>query len=211
MRRLCAAGVMVTVFILLIGCGGPAVMRAPVNTIPDSLDVDAKIQMLQDMSVNYPDDADLYFELGNLYYDNVQPTESRINYEKALQLDPSMNKARVNLAMLLVETDEADSAEALLEEAIRLDPNDAKAYNNLGMVYYSQLDVNNAVKYFEKALKIDPANLEALYNLGLAFAETGLLLEAIREWRSILDITEEGETAERAKLSLDRVERELKQ
>jgi hypothetical protein len=53
-------------------------------------------------------------------------------------------------------------------------------------------------------------NAEAHYNLGLAFAESGLLLEAIREWRTVLDIAEEGETADRARMSLERAERQLK-
>ena len=39
----------------------------------------------------------------------------------------------------------------------------------------------------------------------------GLLLEAVREWRKVVEMGVEGETAERAKMSLDRVERELKQ
>ncbi len=192
------------------GCGMRGVKRAPIDTLPEDADAETKIEMLETMAANYPEDANVYFELGNLYYDQLLPSDAVTSYEKALALDPKMNGARVNLAMLLAESADADSAKALLEEALKVDPRDAKAYNNLGMIYYTEMDVDSAVKYFEKALQIDPQSVEAHYNLGLAFAESGLLLEAIREWRLVLELDQESETAQRARLSLERAEKELK-
>lgn len=197
--------------ILVVGCAGRAIKKAPIETVPEDVDPETRIEMLEEMKEAYPDDPGLYFALGNLYYDEAMPVDARQNYEMALRLDPKMNSVRVNLAMLLAESAEVDSARALLTEALRIDPTDAKAYNNLGMVYYTDLDLDRAVKYFSMALEVDPDNAEAHYNLGLAFAESGLLLEAVREWRKVVEMGVEGETAERAKMSLDRVERELKQ
>ena len=200
--------IVTALMVVVIGCAAH-VKRAPIESIPEDTDPDARVELLEEMTLKYPDDANLYFEIGNHYYDEVMPVEARTNYEHALELDPDMNKARVNLAMLLVESDEVDSAKALLEEAIRREPKDAKAYNNLGMVYYADLDVERAVRNFEHALEIEPDNQEAHYNLGLAFAESGLLLEAIREWRAVLEISEEGDTADRARMSLERAEKQL--
>jgi tetratricopeptide (TPR) repeat protein len=193
-----------------MGCAGRGVKRAPIETLPVDADAETKIELLEEMTATYPEDANLYFELGNLYYDEALPVDSRTNYEKALELDPDLNRARVNLAMLLAESAEVDSAKSLLEEALRIDPKDAKAYNNLGMIYYTDMDTGAAVDYFNKAVDLEPENVEAHYNLGLAFAESGLLLEAIREWRLVLEIDETGETGQRARLSLERAERELK-
>jgi tetratricopeptide (TPR) repeat protein len=66
--------------------------------------------------------------------------------------------------------------------------------------------VDTAVKYFQRALEIEPDNPEARYNLGLAFAEAGLVLEAIREWRGVVEADLDEETTSRAKLSIERVE-----
>jgi len=203
--NLCLAVFLVAV----IGCGAP-VKRAPISSIPEDTNPDARVELLEEMTLKYPDDPNLYFEIGNHYYDQIMPVEARTNYERALEVDPDFNRARVNLAMLLVESDEVDSAKALLKEAIRREPKDAKAYNNLGMVHYSELEVEKAVRYFKRALMIEPSNAEAHYNLGLAFAESGLVLEAIREWRTVLELAEESETADRARMSLERAERELK-
>ena len=196
---------------LLSGCGSPAVKRAPIEILPEDADTEEKIEMLEAMGHEYPEDALVYFELGNLYSEQLLAMDAMESYERALGIDPGLNKARVNLAMLLAESDEVDSAKVLLEEAIRIDPTDAKAYNNLGMVYYTDMDVNTAVNYFRKALEVDPTSIEAHYNLGLAFAERGLLNEAITEWNIVVESGEEGETLQRAKLSIGRAEKELGQ
>jgi tetratricopeptide (TPR) repeat protein len=193
----------------LAGCGAPAVKRAPMEIIPEDAEPEEKIEMLEAMGHEYPEDALVYYELGNIYSDQLLAVDAMESYERALGIDPGLNKARVNLAMLLAESDEVDSAKVLLEEAIKIDPMDAKAYNNLGMVHYTEMDVNTAVNYFRKALEVDPTSIEAHYNMGLAFAERGLLLEAIREWQAVVDSGEEGETLQRAKLSMERAEKEL--
>lgn len=209
-RSLWPTVAVLAIMAMVSGCGVRTVKRAPVDSVPRDLDTEIRIEMLEEMAITYPDDPNLYFELANLFYDAAMVNDAMINYEKALRLDPKMNPARVNLAMLLAESAECDSAKVLLNEAIKIDPNDAKAYSNLGMVYYTDMDVATAVKYFTKAIEIDPESLEAHYNLGLAFAESGLLLEAVREWRRVVEIDETSETAERARLSLDRAERGLK-
>jgi tetratricopeptide (TPR) repeat protein len=205
--------VLLTVFaaVYLAGCGAPAVKRAPLEIIPEDAEPEEKIEMLEAMGHEYPEDALVYFELGNLYSEQLLAVDAMESYERALGIDPGLNKARVNLAMLLAESDEVDSAKVLLEEAITIDPADAKAYNNLGMVYYTDMDVNTAVNYFMKALEVDPASIEAHYNLGLAFAERGLLHEAIREWNVVVESGGDSETVQRAKLSLERAQKELRE
>jgi cytochrome c-type biogenesis protein CcmH/NrfG len=211
--RLRLVGVLILVaiaaYVAASGCAMMGPKRAPLMSLPDSLDVDSKAEALEAFAVQYPEDAEVFFALGNVYYDQAVPDLARQNYEKAISLDPKMTKARVNLATLIGESGEADSARVMLEEIIRDDPSDPRALTNLGMLLYNQKDVDTAVKYFNKALILDPTSPEARYNLGLAFAEQGLLLEAIREWRAVLELTDEGDTANRARLALERVEGSL--
>ena len=207
-RKVSTAVTLVLAIALVMGCG-PKVKRAPIDTIDEDLDNELKVAQLEEMAVEHPEDENVYFALGNVFYDDAMPMEARLNYEKALELNPKFNKARINLAMLYAETADPDTALILLEEAVRVDPNDPKAYNNIGMIYYSKGNNDRAVKAYTRALEIDPVNAEAHYNLGLAFAETGLLVEAMREWREVLDLEPEGELAERTRVSLERVEKML--
>jgi cytochrome c-type biogenesis protein CcmH/NrfG len=196
-------------YIAISGCAVMGPKRAPLASLPDSLDVDTRADTLEAFALQFPEDAEVFFALGNAYYDQAVPDQARQNYEKAVSLDPKMTKARVNLATLIGESGEADSARLMLEEIIRDDPRDSRALTNLGMIYYNQKDTDSAVKYYTRAISLDPNNPEARYNLGVAFAEQGLLLEAIREWRVVLELTDEGDTAQRARLALERVEGSL--
>jgi tetratricopeptide (TPR) repeat protein len=205
-RRTWLIVILVATIALVLGCGR-RVKRAPVDTVDETLDNELKIAQLEEMAREFPEDENVYFALGNVYYDDAMPLEARTSYERALELNPRFNKARINLAMLYAETADPDTALVLLEEAIRIDPDDPKAQNNIGMIYYSKGDVERAVKAYTRTIEIDPDNAEARYNLGLAFAETGLLLEAMREWRYVLEIEPEGELADRTRVSLERVEK----
>lgn len=196
-------------YIAVSGCAVMGPKRAPLAALPDSLDADTRADTLEALALQYPQDAEVFFALGNAYYDQAVPEQARQNYEKAISLDPKMTKARVNLAALIGEAGQADSARVMLEEIIRDDPKDSRALTNLGMLCYNLKDADSAVKYYTKAITLDPANAEAHYNLGVAFAEQGLLLEAIREWRVVLELTDQGDTANRARLALERVEGSL--
>jgi len=193
----------------IVGCATLGPKRAPLATVPDTLDAESRTEALEQMAITYPEDAELFFTLGNVYYDQAVPDLAKQNYEKAIALDRKMDKARVNLAMVIAESGEPDSAKIILEDVIRRDPKNVKALIDLGVIHYGTKDVDTAVKYYSRALALDAKSAEAHYNLGMAFAESGLLLEAIREFRAAIDIEAEGDTAQRARLALERAESTL--
>lgn len=196
----------IALYAVLSGCAATGPRRAPVASLPDSMDIDLRTAELEKMALEYPDDPEIFYILGNEYYDQAVPDLAKANYEKALALDPKMAKARVNLAMLVAEVGEPDSARIMLEDVLRTNPGDPRALTDLGTIYYNLKDVDTAVKYYTAALESDPNNAEAHYNLGMAFAESGLVLEAIREWRLVLELVSEGDTADRARLALERAD-----
>jgi tetratricopeptide (TPR) repeat protein len=190
----------------IVGCATFGPKRAPLAAVSDTLDAESRTEALEQMATTYPNDAELFFALGNVYYDQAIPDLALQNYEKAISLDRKMDKARVNLAMVMHDSGEPDSARTILEDVLKRDPKNVKALVDLGVIYYDTKDVDAAVKYYSKALAVDPKNPEAHYNLGMAFAESGLLLEAIREFRAVTDIQPEGDMAQRARLALERTE-----
>ncbi len=199
--------ILIMVSIVVVGCGIWATKKAPIDKLPSDLSVEDRIEALESMKQKYPDDSNLYLALGRLYYDQFLPVDARANFEKALAIDPKLNEARISLAVLYLETGETDSAKVVLEEALRVDPNDSRALTKMGILYYSEKDVAKAVHYFTRAIQYDPKCVEARYNLGLAFAEAGLLSEATAEWQKILEIAPDSETADHARMALERVSR----
>jgi tetratricopeptide (TPR) repeat protein len=143
-------------------------------------------------------DAEKFYELGNVYYDEGQRDLARYAFEEAIRRDANHLPARVNLGVVLNETGKADQAVPHLEYAVAHAPDDVIALCNLGLAYYSLENVAKAVDLYGKALSIDPESQLAHYNLGVAFADAGIYQEAIREWRQVATIDPKSDAARQA-------------
>jgi tetratricopeptide (TPR) repeat protein len=109
------------------------------------------------------------------------------NYEKAigilkraLELQPSLHKARRDLAMAYVETGDIDNATNHLIEVLRLDPGDAWSWVVLANLYIREKsDKETGEKFLRKALEIAPNDAWALNSLASVTFEHGKTDEAI--------------------------------
>ena len=109
--------------------------------------------------------------------------EARQAFERALEIDPRSNDARVGLAKALGEavTSAAGSAsqdipraEQLLVEAIERDPNSSLAHEAMGTVRLRQKNrLREAQIELETALALDRNNISAVRQLGWASANLG--------------------------------------
>jgi tetratricopeptide (TPR) repeat protein len=109
------------------------------------------------------------------------------NYEKAigilkrvLELQPSLHKARRDLAMAYVETGDIDNATNHLIEVLRFDPGDAWSWVVLANLYIREKsDKETGEKFLRKALEIAPNDAWALNSLASVTFERGKTDEAI--------------------------------
>jgi tetratricopeptide (TPR) repeat protein len=109
------------------------------------------------------------------------------HYEKAigilkrvLELQPSLHKARRDLAMAYVETGDIDNATNHLIEVLRLDPGDAWSWVVLANLYIREKsDKETGEKFLRKALEIAPNDAWALNSLASVTFERGKTDEAI--------------------------------
>lgn len=111
--------------------------------------------ILKVLEIN-PNDANLLFNLGVFAAEEKDFVTARSYYSKALEIDPTYNKARLNTVALLF-----DEVEIIVEEM-----------NNLGMSAaenkkYDELNAKkdgiykSAIPYLKEVLEIDPKNLSA--------------------------------------------------
>jgi tetratricopeptide (TPR) repeat protein len=105
---------------------------------------------------------------------------------QALQLDPKLTQAHINLISLYGRLSEAGKAEQHYREAIALNPNAHEAYYNFGVLCYESHRRAEARAAFEKALAIDPGYAEAHNNLGALFEEEGNLAGAAVHFRKAI-------------------------
>lgn len=101
-------------------------------------------------------------------------------YQRALELQPSLHRARRDLAMVYAETGDIDNATNHLIEVLRLDPSDAWNWVVLGNLYASNKgDVVTGEKFIRKALELNPHDAWALNSLATFTQKAGRSEEAL--------------------------------
>jgi tetratricopeptide (TPR) repeat protein len=116
--------------------------------------------------------AEQWFNLG-CELDAASPEEARHAYQQALELDPAMADARVNLGRLYHQARQPAQAEAQYRAAARQTPGDPVAHFNLAVLVEELGRTDEAIQAYRCALKADPAFADAHHNLGLLFDALG--------------------------------------
>jgi len=108
------------------------------------------------------------------------PGQARQAYQRALELDPGLAEAHVNLGRQLHITGELGRAEPHYREAVRLDPDDPTPHFNLGVLLEELGRREEAVHAYRQAILRDPDFADAHCNLGLLLESLGRRQEAVR-------------------------------
>jgi tetratricopeptide (TPR) repeat protein len=107
---------------------------------------------------------------------------------KALELDPKLTQAHVNLISLYGRLGDAASAEKHYRLAVAVNPNAYEAYYNFGVLCYGSGRRADARAAFEKALAINDGHAPAHNNLGAMLQEQGQLAEAAAHFRRAVEL-----------------------
>jgi tetratricopeptide (TPR) repeat protein len=117
------------------------------------------------------------------------PEQARMAYERALELDPRVVDAHVNLGRLLHIARELGRAEPHYREAVRLDPDDPTPHFNLGVLLEELARRDEAVHAYRQAVLRDPDFADAHCNLGLLLESLGRRQEAVRHLMAARKLT----------------------
>jgi len=128
-------------------------------------------------------DASDWYERG-CDLEEAAPAEAREAYRRALDLDPSLADAWVNLGRLLHEGGDARAAAAHYRNAIELAPENATALFNLGVALEDLRMDEEAILAYRTALAADPGCADAHYNLAALYERRGDPAAALRHLRS---------------------------
>ncbi len=105
--------------------------------------------------------ADAWNNLGFLYLQTQKLLQGQRALERAVQLDPDLLQARINLASVYILVEKYPEAIEQLAIAIEQHPAYIPAYGNLGIVYLRMGEVEKAREMFQKILELDPENEQA--------------------------------------------------
>lgn len=145
--------------------------------------------------------AEQYFSIGSSLDDGAPAKrgEAAAAYRRALEIDPGLVPALINLANIHYTEERLIEAMALYERAIALEPDVFEGYFNLGNIHHDLGRYRAAEEYYLHALAVNPRYPEAHLYLAVALEKDGRSDEAKSHWRAYHTMAPDGEWAELAR------------
>ncbi|MFA5911209.1 MAG: tetratricopeptide repeat protein [Vicinamibacterales bacterium] len=140
----------------------PAAAGAPGAQAPPPLDP-ARVQALQVVAEKDPKNIESRVQLGNLFFDAEQYSQSISWYEQALALNPADANVSTDLGVAYYYTNQPDRALAQFDKSLAADPKHIKTLLNVGIVRaFGKSDMAGAAKAWEQVVAISPDSPEGL-------------------------------------------------
>jgi tetratricopeptide (TPR) repeat protein len=145
--------------------------------------------------------AEQYFLMGSLLDDGSpeRQEEAAQAYRLALNDDPDLVAALINLANIRYAKDELAEAQALYERAILLDPSYFEAHFNLGNIHHDHGRYADAGQCYRQALALNPDYPDAHFYLAVTLEKMGRSAEARQHWKHYQSLAPQGEWVELAR------------
>jgi serine/threonine-protein kinase len=156
----------------------------------DDSDLDTAIRMFKDAIDLDPNFARAHYALGRCYVHHGQGYGGQHYFElaeqsllKALDLDPKLAGARLQMVYVYLNRGEKDKALATLADARRDAPNDPTVFIIAGMLYRLNGLYDKALKQYDKLLELNPSDIViASYNRGRIYTYRHEYDRAIEEF-----------------------------
>lgn len=145
--------------------------------------------------------AEQYFLMGSLLDDGTpeRQEEAAQAYRRALEDDPDLVAALINLANIRYARDELAEAQALYERAILLDRTYFEAHFNLGNIHHDHGRYEDAAACYVQALALNASYADAHFYLAVTLEKMGRSSEARPHWRDYQSLAPDGEWVELAR------------
>jgi tetratricopeptide (TPR) repeat protein len=143
------------------------------NTSDHSVDkLSLYIKFLKERLAFDPLSATLHYNLGVAYTQKGLVAEAVSELKQAIECNPNLAEAYVNLGGLYAATDPAKSIEANMK-ALEIKPDLGPAHSNLAFSYLQKGEPQKAVTHGERALELMPGSPKAYQLLCAAYLQSG--------------------------------------
>jgi len=212
LRRMCAGSLLSWVFLAPAahaqvaprgqeGKGTKQRVANPLNDLLDQArrDIDKQdfpsaVAALQKFIAEKDDFAYAHFQLGYAYTGLGKAKEAQSEYQRAIELDPKMPEAALNLGILLL-AEEPAGAVVPLRRAVELLPTQSRPRTLLGLAYEKAGDQQNAERAYEGALALDPADAETTLHLAQLYLRQERAPEAEAKFSQVLSLDPQSRAA----------------
>ncbi len=139
-------------------------------------------------------DADQFTRLSNLGKSQLEAgdaAKATSFFRQALDLNPTLLEAQLNLANALLLANQAADAIAQAQRVLLVEPNSAAAHYVIGCAYLRLGNAEEALKALQQSQKIDSAVTALNFQLGLAHERLGHNEEALQQFQTVIEFEPE--------------------
>jgi tetratricopeptide (TPR) repeat protein len=142
-----------------------------------------------------PDDAAVHFQLGYALTAMQKLDEAKVQYQKAIELNPRMAEAYLNLGLTFLDSD-PNAAIGPLQKAAELLPNHVHAKFALASAYERTGNSALAIQQYQAAEKLDDKDFEIHLALGRTLLNANRPAEAESEFKTALTLKHDSTTSQ---------------
>ena len=157
--------------------------------------------LMERPSVDYSSSAEQYFSAASIL-DNGDPANFETvaaSYRRALEIDPYLVPALINLANIHYARDYIIEAQALYERALTIESEIFEGHFNLGNIFHDLGRYVEAQRSYREALRLNPTFADAHFYLAVTLEKNGQSQEARPHWRAYQQLAPNGEWVHLAK------------
>src|SRR2546421_2397379 len=121
--------------------------------------------------------------IGVALLEQYKAKEASDSFSRALELNPDLRIARINLAIALYYLPDAAAAQLEAQRALTQDANAPQPHFVLGLIARAQNRFDDALAEFQKVLSVDADDVGTNVNVGQIFVQQRKYPEAIAAFR----------------------------
>ena len=157
--------------------------------------------LMETLPIDRSSSAEQYFAAASIL-DNGDSTNfesAAAAYRRALEIDPYLVPALINLANIHYARDQIIEAQALYERAITIESDVFESHFNLGNIFHDLGRYVEAQRCYRDALRLNPAFADAHFYLAVTLEKNGQSPDARPHWRAYQQLAPNGEWVHLAK------------
>jgi len=164
------------------------------NDAINKMDFAAALDPLQKYIAQRPDEPYAHFQLGYALVGLKRRDEAKAEFLRAINLDPKMGAAHLNLGLVLMDTDPATAAEAF-GHAAELQPTESRPRFLAGYCFEQLGKFPEAIERYRASLALSPKDYETHYALARVLVQTKDEAGAEEQFRQALAARGDSEQA----------------
>jgi tetratricopeptide (TPR) repeat protein len=156
------------------------------------------VAVLKKLAQREPVDAQVHADLGAAYAGVNDTERARVNFERALQLQPANVSALIGLGHLELKSNHPAEAIRILSKAVSLDPKAFEPYFLRATAYEAVGRAAEAAADFEKSIKLGGKDPQIYYHLARAYRALGRETESRQALKRFSELRRESNLEDEA-------------